>query len=110
MKFKRAASQPFEFIYRIIAAKSQIQHFRDHICGTNNGPGRPITDPTIVNKDRYAMKRRQFLALSTLTLATSVATSPVWAGGSSQVEFTKEAYQKALNSGEPFMLDFAASW
>lgn len=56
------------------------------------------------------MKRRQFLALSTLTLATSVATSPVWAGGSSQVEFTKEAYQKALNSGEPFMLDFAASW
>jgi len=50
------------------------------------------------------MKRRQFLALSTLAL------SPVWAGGSSQVEFTKEAYQAALDSGEPFMLDFAASW
>ncbi len=52
------------------------------------------------------MKRRQFLALSTLALATS----PVLAGGSSQVEFTKEAYQKALASGEPFMLDFAATW
>ena len=57
-------------------------------------------------KGQILMKRRQFLALSTLALATS----PVWAGGSSQVEFTKEAYQAALDSGEPFMLDFAASW
>jgi len=52
------------------------------------------------------MKRRQFLALSTLALTTS----PVWAGGSSQVEFTTEAYEAALESGKPFMLDFAASW
>jgi len=57
-------------------------------------------------EDQFDMKRRQFLALSTLALATS----PVLAGGSSQVEFTKEAYQKALASGEPFMLDFAATW
>ena len=52
------------------------------------------------------MKRRQFLALSTLALAGS----PVRAGSSIMVEFTKEAYQKALDSGEPFMLDFAATW
>lgn len=52
------------------------------------------------------MKRRQFLALSALALATS----PAWAGGSSQVEFTTEAYEAALESGKPFMLDFAASW
>lgn len=52
------------------------------------------------------MKRRQFLALSAL----AIATSPVWAGNGKHVEFTHEAYQKALESGEPFLLDFAASW
>jgi len=51
------------------------------------------------------MKRRQFLALSALALTTSTA----WAGGG-HVEFTPEAYQKALESGEPFLLDFSASW
>lgn len=52
------------------------------------------------------MKRRQFLALSALALATS----PAWAEGSYKVEYSPEAYQKALESGEPFMLDFTASW
>jgi len=52
------------------------------------------------------MKRRQFLALSTLALATS----PTWAGGSNRVDFSPEVYQKALESGEPFLLDFSASW
>ncbi len=52
------------------------------------------------------MKRRQFLALSTLALATS----PAWAENSNKVDFTPEAYAKALESGEPFMLDFTASW
>lgn len=52
------------------------------------------------------MKRRQFLALSTLALATS----PLWAGAGKHVEFTPEAYQAALESGKPFMLDFSANW
>jgi len=51
------------------------------------------------------MKRRHFLALSALAFATS----PARAGGG-HVEFTPEAYQKALESGEPFLLDFSASW
>ncbi len=52
------------------------------------------------------MKRRQFLALSTLVLASS----PSWAAAGKKVDFTPEAYQKALESGEPFLLDFSASW
>lgn len=52
------------------------------------------------------MKRRHFLALSALALTTS----PVWAENSTKVDFTPEAYEKALASGEPFMLDFTASW
>ncbi len=57
------------------------------------------------------MKRRQFLALSTLALsASTLATNVSWAEGSQHVDFTQEAYAKALESGEPFMLDFTASW
>ena len=52
------------------------------------------------------MKRRQFLALSTLVFVAS----PVLATSGSTVDFTPEVYQKALESGEPFMLDFSATW
>lgn len=51
------------------------------------------------------MKRRQFLALSALALVT-----PTWADGGKKVDFTPEAYAKALESGEAFLLDFSASW
>ena len=52
------------------------------------------------------MKRRQFLALSTLTLATSAT----FAKNGKIVEFTPEGYRMALESGAPFLLDFTASW
>jgi len=52
------------------------------------------------------MNRRQFLALSTL----AVTTSPILANAGQTVEFSQDAYQTALESGEPFMLDFTASW
>ena len=52
------------------------------------------------------MNRRHFLALSTLALVTS----PAFAKGARHVDFTHEVYQKALESGEPFMLQFAAKW
>lgn len=52
------------------------------------------------------MKRRQFLALSALALATS----PTWAESSNKIDFTPEAYEAALESGEPFLLDFSANW
>jgi len=53
------------------------------------------------------MKRRQFLALSTLAFVT---TNLLADGDSNHVEFTQEAYQQALASGEPFLLDFSATW
>ncbi len=57
------------------------------------------------------MKRRQFLALSTLALSASTLAARVsWAEAGHHVDFTQEAYAKALESGEPFMLDFSASW
>lgn len=52
------------------------------------------------------MKRRHFLALSAFALINN----PVRAGEGAAVEFTREAYEKALESGEPFLLDFTASW
>lgn len=53
------------------------------------------------------MKRRQFLAIPALALLTDAVSA---ADGASSVEFTREAYEQALASGEPFMLDFYASW
>jgi len=58
------------------------------------------------------MNRRQFLAYSAGTLvigatATAVATA---ADDQSHVEYSRDAYEQALASGEPFMLDFYASW
>ncbi len=52
------------------------------------------------------MKRRQFLAIPALALLADT----VSAAGAESVEFTREAYEQALASGEPFMLDFYASW
>ncbi len=57
------------------------------------------------------MKRRQFLALSAFALsASTLASRASFAESSNHVDFTQEAYQKALESGEPFMLDFYAPW
>jgi len=52
------------------------------------------------------MKRRQFLAIPALAMTAKIAT----AGGANQVEYTREAYEQALTSGEPFMLSFTSSW
>lgn len=52
------------------------------------------------------MKRRQFLALSALTLGAS----NLQADESGFVEYTREAYDAALASGEPFVIDFFATW
>ncbi len=57
------------------------------------------------------MKRRQFLARTTLASATlMLAASPTRAEGSKPIEFTPEAYHEAIESGEPFLLDFSAVW
>lgn len=52
------------------------------------------------------MKRRQFLAIPAIALVTGA----VHADGAKQVEFTQEAYEQALESGKPFLLDFYAPW
>ena len=53
------------------------------------------------------MERRQFIALSA-ALATSPALLAASAAG--RVTFTQAAYEEALASGKPLMLDFFASW
>ncbi len=52
------------------------------------------------------MKRRQFLAIPALAMTASVAL----ADRANQVEYSREAYEQALSSGEPFMLSFTSTW
>ncbi len=52
------------------------------------------------------MKRRQFL---TLPLFAGFAASTL-AEEALMMEYTREAYEQALASGEPLLLDFAATW
>ena len=52
------------------------------------------------------MRRRQFLAIPALAMTTSLAL----ADGANQVEYSREAYEQALSSGEPFMLSFTSTW
>jgi hypothetical protein len=52
------------------------------------------------------MKRRQFLAIPALAMTAKFAL----AEGANQVEYTREAYEQALTSGEPFMLSFTSTW
>ena len=52
------------------------------------------------------MKRRQFLAIPALAMTAKYAL----ADGANQVEYTREAYEQALESGEPFMLSFTSTW
>ena len=56
---------------------------------------------------RINMKRRQFLTLSAIAIAAP-ATGLAQEGN--VVDYTRESYEKALASGEPFMLDFYATW
>ena len=54
---------------------------------------------------RSDLQRRQLLAMPLLALAA--------APGSADelfIEYSREIYEEALASGEPFMLDFYASW
>ena len=53
------------------------------------------------------MKRRQFLSMSTVAIATPAA---VLAQESDFVDYTREAYDDALASGKPFMLGFLTPW
>lgn len=55
------------------------------------------------------MKRRQVLRTPVLALAVAAAPS-VLAGGGDKVDFSRAVYDEAIASGEPFMLDFYASW
>ena len=54
------------------------------------------------------MHRRQFLAAA--AIAPLVTTLNVQAGGGNIVNYTREKYEAALASGEPFILDFYAPW
>lgn len=54
------------------------------------------------------MNRRQLL--STLAIPLVIAAPKSLADSSGVVPYTREAYEQALASGEPFMLDFFAPW
>ncbi len=52
------------------------------------------------------MKRRQFLAMSAIAPFAGVAL----AEDAKHEDYTREAYEQALATGEPFLLDFSAPW
>lgn len=54
------------------------------------------------------MRRRQVLAIPALALFSAATTAVAKEDG--YVEYTAKAYNEALESGKPFMLDFYASW
>ena len=54
------------------------------------------------------MNRRQLLTATVGLLALSKL--PPAIAADEAVPFTPEVYQEALDSGEPFMLDFYAAW
>ena len=54
------------------------------------------------------MKRRTVLLLP--ALAVAAATPNAFAGQTGVVKFSQELYDNAIASGEPFLLDFKASW
>lgn len=56
---------------------------------------------------RINLKRRQLLALPLVTVAASL---PAISAEDVFIEYSREIYEAALASGEPFMLDFYATW
>ena len=54
------------------------------------------------------MKRRTLLSLTAAGLVTPSAL--VLAGEGNRVAYSREAYEQALASGGPLLLDFYASW
>jgi len=54
------------------------------------------------------MKRRTMLLMPALVVASP--TSAVMAGDEGMVKFSQAAFDDAIASGEPFLLDFKASW
>lgn len=57
------------------------------------------------------MKRRQFFAIPALTvLPLGISADVASAESDVFMEYSREAYEQALASGEPFMLDFYAKW
>ena len=53
------------------------------------------------------MKRREMLALAAVAVALPLLGANAAEG---HVDYTPEAYEAALKSGQPFMLDFYAPW
>ena len=54
------------------------------------------------------MKRRQFVSAAVMVPALAAFGSAVQAYNG--VDYSREVYESALASGEPFILDFYASW
>lgn len=57
------------------------------------------------------MKRRSFLsATMSVALLAPLTSAPVLAAEPNHQPYSYENYQQALASGQPFMLDFFATW
>jgi len=57
------------------------------------------------------MNRRQMLRYSLGTVAVAAGLSSCTAqGADGRVDYSRELYDEALASGEPFLLDFSATW
>ena len=57
--------------------------------------------------DSIAMKRRRFLAVSSLALAMPGGAA---LAGQGQVEYDRAAFDRLLASGKPVLLDFYTTW
>lgn len=54
------------------------------------------------------MRRRSFML--TAAIASSLPVTLALAAGEHTVDYTRAAYDSALASGDPFLLDFFAPW
>ena len=55
------------------------------------------------------MDRRQLL-LGAVGVALTISSVPTMAKSNAYIGYTREIYEQALINGEPFLLDFYASW
>ena len=53
------------------------------------------------------MKRREFLSAAA---ALAIVAPAARAGGAAAVKYSKEAYEQAVASGKPLLLDFYTEW
>jgi hypothetical protein len=79
-----------------------------HVCSVGNLTVPFPIEVSDLNQEAIFMNRRQALRLAALPLLLG---APALRAGSVEThDYSRDSYDKMIASGEPFLLDFYASW